>query len=69
MNCPLPADSFEEGEIGPWKIRIYYCSEHRRERENGTPMGGLGIDGSRVMFTPTEESMPLPGGLLAISPQ
>ena len=57
-NCPLPAEGHEDGEAGGWVVRLYYCREHKRERDKGTPMGGLGVDGTRVEFLPNESSEP-----------
>jgi hypothetical protein len=69
-NCPLPATGFDEGAAGPWIVRIYYCHEHAREREKGTPVGGLSIDGARVDFVARETSEPKTGAdMRAIGPQ
>jgi hypothetical protein len=47
-NCPREAVRTDTGRIGPWQVAIYYCYEHARELEAGTPLGPLGLDMARI---------------------
>lgn len=61
-NCPEPAVTSDSGEIGQWVIVIPYCAEHARELEEGTPLGSVGLDASRLEVRPREGTEPQPGG-------
>lgn len=67
-NCPSEAVRVEEGKVGRWRVRIFYCYEHARALEQGTPLGPLGIDPSRLDVEPVGVSEPRPGGRWEMSP-
>ena len=43
-HCPELASHSETAIIGSWLITAYFCREHYREMEKGTPLGGLTLD-------------------------
>jgi hypothetical protein len=59
--CPEPAVDSDQGEVGSWLVTIFYCTEHGRERDEGTPLGPVGIDSRRVRVEPLGVSEPQPG--------
>ena len=60
--CPEPAVDSDQDEVGPWLVTIFYCSEHARERDEGTPLGPVGVDSSRVRVEALGTSEPQAGG-------
>jgi hypothetical protein len=59
MNqCPNPAVSEDQGRVGGWDVTIFYCHEHAREMREGTPVGPLGIDASKVRIDPVGAGEP-----------
>jgi len=63
-RCPQRALTSESGEIGQWIVVIPYCEEHANELRHGTPLGGVGLDSSRLQVAPLDEAKPQPGGRL-----
>jgi len=63
-NCPERAVTSESGAIGQWIVVLPYCDEHGRDAREGTPLGGVGIDSSRVLTSPSDEAMPQVNGRL-----
>jgi hypothetical protein len=47
-RCPSPAVHSESGTVGHWAVTIFYCDEHARQLEAGTPLGPIGVDQERV---------------------
>jgi hypothetical protein len=60
--CREPAVDSDQDEVGPWLVTIFYCAEHARERDEGTPLGAAGVDTSRVLVEPVSGSEPQSGG-------
>jgi hypothetical protein len=46
--CGNPGVHEESVASSHWLFTVHYCREHHREISNGTPLGPLGIDASRV---------------------
>jgi hypothetical protein len=68
LNCPNTAVTTEEGELEHWRVSIAYCDEHARELRQGTPLGPVGIDSSRVEVRPKGVAGPQTGGRWEASP-
>lgn len=69
LNCPQVAVAYDQCEIGDWVLRVFYCTEHQRELNRGTPMGGLGLDPMRIEISASETSAPRSDlGLPSIGP-
>ena len=54
--CPRPATQTERGPIGHWYFTVFYCDEHYRQAQQGTPLGGVGIDPAKVRIEAPETS-------------
>ena len=68
-NCPLPGTDMERSESEHWTVIIHYCHEHARELHQGTPLGPVGVDPSRLEVEPKGTKVPEIGGMLhAIGP-
>ena len=61
-NCPLPATATEVGESEHWRFTVYYCHEHARETGQGTPLGPVGIDATRVEVSARGNEDPVKAG-------
>ena len=59
QNCPQLAVHTEEGASAHWLFVVFYCDEHYREAENGTPIGPAGLDSARVWIEPRGTKKPL----------
>jgi hypothetical protein len=62
--CPRPATHEEIGESVHWRFVVYYCDEHHREAELGTPLGPVGIDVTRIEVHGLGAEEPETGGIL-----
>ncbi len=51
-GCPSAAVHTEFGEVGGWFVTIFYCDEHARQMREGTPLGPVGIDSSKLRVEP-----------------
>ena len=58
QDCPQLAVAYDQCEIADWTLRIYFCTEHKRELVGGTPLGGLGLDPTRIEITSLESALP-----------
>ena len=58
-NCPNKAVDHDAGDVGPWVVTLFYCDEHARHLREGTPLGPLGLDSSRLRVEATETSEPV----------
>ena len=63
-HCPERAVTAQSGPIGQWIVVLPYCEEHGRDAREGTPLGGVGIDSSRVLTSPSDEAVPQVDGRL-----
>lgn len=63
-HCPNRALTSESGRVGEWIIVIPYCEEHGNELRHGTPLGGVGLDSSRLQVAAVDAAMPEAGGRL-----
>jgi hypothetical protein len=61
-RCPNRAMTSVSGQVGQWIIVISYCEEHGNESAHSTPLGGVGLDSSRLQVAPVDETMPQTGG-------
>ena len=69
LHCPQLAVAYDQCEIADWTLRIFFCKEHQRELNAGTPMGGLGLDPTQIEITSVETARPRSDlGLPAIGP-
>ena len=58
-RCLSPAVHSEFGEVGHWFVTIFYCDEHYRQLQAGTPLGPIGVDNERIRVETTgRESIP-----------
>jgi hypothetical protein len=64
-HCPRRAVSSESGRIGQWIVLISYCDEHANEVAHDEPMGGVGLDSSRLRILAVPEALPEVGGRFA----
>jgi hypothetical protein len=55
-HCLSPAVHSEHGTVGHWYVTVFYCAEHHRELEAGTPLGPLGVDAAKLRVEPVEGS-------------
>jgi hypothetical protein len=55
-NCLGSAVHSERGTVGHWHVTIFYCDEHHRELDAGTPLGALGVDPSKLRIESVEGS-------------
>jgi hypothetical protein len=62
--CTRPATHEERGESAHWRFTVRYCDEHHREIEQGTPVGPVGIDASRIEVEAKGADEPSTGGIL-----
>src|SRR5690349_17531379 len=51
LHCPQLAIAYDQCEIADWTLRVFFCKEHQRQLNGGTPMGGLGLDPMRIEIT------------------
>jgi hypothetical protein len=51
-RCLSPAVHSEHGRVGHWYVTIFYCDEHARELQQGTPLGPIGVDTERLRVEP-----------------
>jgi hypothetical protein len=56
--CPAPAVHTEYGEVGHWFVTIFYCDEHANTLKEGTPLGPVGIDVSKLRVEPLGTDVP-----------
>lgn len=55
-RCVRPGLHTESGTVGHWSVTIFYCDEHHRELEQGTPLGPIGVDPAHVRIESTGRS-------------
>ena len=58
-RCASKAVDHDIGDVGPWVVTVFYCREHARQLREGTPLGPVGIDSSRVLVEPTGTTEPV----------
>jgi hypothetical protein len=46
--CINPGVHEESAASAHWLFTVHYCAEHHREIANGTPLGPVGVDPTRV---------------------
>jgi hypothetical protein len=69
-HCPERATHSETVTIARWRITAYFCDEHHREMEKGTPVGGLTLNNERLVVEPLNAELPATGEVVpAIGPQ
>jgi hypothetical protein len=61
-HCPERAVTAQSGSVGQWIVVLPYCEEHGRDAREGTPLGGVGLDSSRILTAPVDEAVPQVGG-------
>lgn len=47
-RCTSPAVHSEYGQVGHWFVTFFYCHEHSRELQEGTPLGPIGVDPEHI---------------------
>jgi hypothetical protein len=68
-SCPEQASHSESATIASWRITAYFCDEHHREMEKGTPLGGLTLNNERLIVEPINPDLPAASASPALSPQ
>ncbi len=69
LHCPQLAIAYDQCEIADWTFRVFFCKEHQRQLNGGTPMGGLGLDPMRIDITWIDTAAPKADlGLPAVGP-
>lgn len=58
--CLSPAVTTEHARVGHWYVTIFYCDEHARELEQGTPLGPVGLDQRKIRIEPLGAVVPSP---------
>lgn len=69
ISCTQSGVSSKEATLVGWNITAYFCHEHFRELERGMPMGGAGLDTSRLTASPLGDTVPNTATSGAFSPQ
>jgi hypothetical protein len=60
-RCMSAALHSEYAQVGHWFVTIFYCDEHYRELNAGTPLGPIGIDPSKIRIESyDDQEMPNP---------